>query len=138
MIYFIDTNIFLRVLVQDDIKLAKDCIQLLKNVKEGKLKAVTNSLVLAEIVWTLQSFYKLSKRQTVRALKGILNLKGLTIRDQYNPQDAIFIYEKRKVKYIDAAIASIEQIMAKKWIIISYDADFDKLSVIRKEPKEVI
>src|SRR3990167_2121358 len=116
MIYFIDTNIFLRVLVQDDIKLAKDCIQLLKNVKEGKLKAVTNSLVLAEIVWTLQSFYKLSKRQTVRALKGILNLKGLTIRDQYNPQDAIFIYEKRKVKYIDAAIASIEQIMAKKWI----------------------
>jgi len=51
---------------------------------------------------------------------------------------AIEIYEKFPVKFIDALIVSNPKIFKKEITIISYDKDFDKLNVKRKEPKDVL
>ncbi|OGK35629.1 hypothetical protein A3A93_05215 [Candidatus Roizmanbacteria bacterium RIFCSPLOWO2_01_FULL_38_12] len=135
--YFIDTNIFLRVLIKEDEKSFQECILLLKTIKENKLKAVTSSVVLAEIVWTLLSFYTFPKNRTAEAVESIINLRGLQVLDNYNHRLAIKTFAQSKIKYIDALISSIKEILEKKWIIISYDRDFDKLNVIRKEPHDV-
>ena len=37
--------------------------QLLQSAQNGEIKLVTTSMVIAEIVWTLGSFYKLSREQ---------------------------------------------------------------------------
>lgn len=135
MIYFIDTNIFLRTLIKENKDSFNHCYSFLKAVKTNKIKAVTASIVLAEIVWTLSSFYKLPKKQVVEAIRSIVNLRGLKVVNKYNHLLAIDLYERRAVKYIDAVIASIDKIQAKKWTVVSYDTDFDRLGVIRKEPK---
>ncbi|MFS8159663.1 MAG: PIN domain-containing protein [Candidatus Roizmanbacteria bacterium] len=138
MVYFIDTNIFIRAIVKDDKKASSECEKLLTYIKEGSIRATTSTLVLAEIIWTLQSFYSFSKKGATRVVKGIMNLSGLSIVDSYNPLMAIELYEAKSIKYIDAVIATSEDVRAKRATVVSYDGDFDKVGVLRKEPSEII
>lgn len=135
--YFIDTNIFMRTLIKENKTSFENCYQLLRMVKLGKIKALTASLILAEIVWTLSSYYQFPKENVIQAIKGIISLRGLKIIDNYNPPFSLNLFSQKKVKYIGALIASIEEIQTKKWIVVSYDKDFDKLGVTRKEPEEI-
>ena len=53
-LYFIDTNIFLRVFVKENEKAFKECLDILELVKNGKIKAFINNLVIAEVNWILK------------------------------------------------------------------------------------
>lgn len=138
MTYFIDSNIFLRILVKENEKVFKECFLILNLIRQNKIKAFTSTLVLSEIEWVLEGFYKFSKEEIIKGLYSILKLKNLKIIDKFNSGLAIEIYKKFPVKFIDALIASNPQIYQKKVIVISYDKDFDKINVIRKEPKQII
>jgi predicted nucleic-acid-binding protein len=133
----IDTNIFLRTLLNDQPAQTKACVELLTAVKQNKIKGYIPDIALAEIVWTLSSFYKLSKKDVVAALSSIHNLRGLEIIGEYDHLLALATYKRKNVKYIDCLIASIPAVAQKKWIIVSYDKEFDQLGVIRKTPGEL-
>lgn len=136
--HFIDTNIFLRPVVKDDPEKTRDCRMLFEKIKKGEVKAFTSNLVLAELVWTGQSFYKIKKGQLTKVLKGIIGLKGLQIIDNLNSQAALEIWERANIKFIDALIASNPRILKKEVVVVSFDTDFDKIKVILKEPKELL
>lgn len=138
MRYFIDTNVFLRVLVKEDERSFNECCQLLELIKTNKIKGVISSIILAEIVWTLSSYYKFSKQKVAQAVRSVINLRGLQIIDRFDHRQSLNFYEKKNVKYIDSLIASIKDIKEKRWIVVSYDKDFDKLEIVRKTPSEVI
>ena len=135
--YFVDTNIFLRALVCDDKRKFADVIAFLEGIKQGCFKAYTSSLVLAEVAWTLSSFYKLEKKDVVKSLDSILNLNGLAILDNVDNAYALFLYKKHNVKYIDCLIYSGLVNKDREWIIVSYDGDFDKLGGKREEPVDI-
>ena len=134
MIYFIDTNIFLRTLINDNARMHQSCIEFLSRVKTNTLYAKTATIVLAEAMWTLMSYYQLSRDDSAAAVQSIINLRGLTIVDQYNHSLAIKLFQSSSVKYIDALIASISPVYQQEWTVISYDKDFDNLDIPRKEP----
>lgn len=136
--YFIDTNIFLRVVAKEDEKTFEECFRLFEKIKRNKIEAVTSKIVLAEIAWTLSSFYKFSKEKVVEALESISKTGGLVIVNDGDTRLAIELYKNHSVKFADCVIASLEEIQTGKWIIISYDKDFDKLKVLRKEPKNIL
>lgn len=139
MKYFIDTNIFLRYFTDEQSgKVFKDCSLVIENIKLKKILAVTSHLVIAEIAWTLPTSYGSGKNQVLKVLKAIETLNGLKIENTFDTGVANGLFEKHSIKYIDALIASNPQIQAKKMAIVSYDKDFDKLGVIRKEPSQVI
>ncbi len=48
--FFVDTNLFLRYLTNDNPKQADAVERLLRRAAEGQVRLVTNSLVFAEIV----------------------------------------------------------------------------------------
>ena len=138
MQYFIDTNIFLRVLVKEDETVFNDCYRFLEKIKANEIEAVTTSLILAEIVWTLSSYYEFSQKKVAQSVRGVINLKGLRIIDKYNHFSALRLFEDKQVKYIDTLIASIEDIQMGRWTVVSYDKDFDKLGIKRVEPSKII
>jgi len=131
--YFVDTNVFLRVIVKENRSLFQDSWDFLSLVKQGHITACTSNLVLSEINWVLSSFYKFNKQQVIQALESILNLKNLKINDKHDSFLSIDLYKKHKVKFVDCLIASNE-IFQKDTVIVSYDKDFDKLGVVRVEP----
>lgn len=136
--YFVDSNIFLRPIVKDDLEKVKECERFFEEIKEGKIKVFTSNLVLAEIVWVGSSLYKIKKDEIIKALKGILDFRNLKIVNNFDSRLGVEIYEKFPVKFIDALIASNPLIFQKKVIVVSYDKDFDKIGIKRKEPKEII
>lgn len=138
MLYFIDSNIFLRVLAKDNESQFGYCVDFLKALKENKIDAYTSTVILTEVVFTLKSFYKFEKQEIIRAYKSIINLRGLKIHDLHDHLKAAELYRKYSIKFIDALIAADPQILDKKVTVVSYDRDFDKLNVIRKEPEEIL
>ncbi|MGA3292237.1 MAG: PIN domain-containing protein [Candidatus Microgenomates bacterium] len=138
MDYFIDTNIFIRILELENQKIFNECSSLLKLVKDSKIKAFTSGEVLSEIVWVLSSSYKEPKSKIIKSLKGIVGLNGLKIVDEFDLEYALRKYEGKNIKFIDALIASNPKIQSKKMTVVSYDKDFDKLSIKRVEPSDII
>lgn len=136
--YFIDTNIFLRPIAKDDARKVKDCEELFQKIKNSEIIAFTSNIVLAELVWVCGSFYKIKKEEIIEILKAVSNFKNLKIVDNFNQSLAIEIYKDNSVKFIDALIASNSKIFQREIIVISYDKDFDKMNILRKEPKQVI
>lgn len=137
MKYVIDANIFLRIFANDDKKKAQECGVLIRAITDGKINAYTTSITIAEVVWTLQSFYSYNKENVVEAVKSITGINSLAIIDNYNHSIAFSLFEKNNVKFIDCLLASIPEIQKKEWAIISYDKDFDRLKIIRKEPGKI-
>lgn len=136
--YFLDTNIFLRRSIEDNIKQAEECDKVFSLIEERKIKCVTSALVLAEFIWTSLRFYKVSKEKLVKSLKSLFRLKNLTIKDNTDFFVALELFENNNIKFIDAMIASNDFIRKNKAIIVSYDKDFDKIGVNRIEPGELI
>ena len=69
---FADTNLFLRFLTNDVPKQAEAFESLLIRAGNGELTFITNSMVVAEIVWTLESFYRLDKKVIQTNILAIL------------------------------------------------------------------
>ena len=139
MNYFLDSNIFLRFFADEkNSNVQIECSELIKNIKEGKMKAYTSHLVLAEIVWTLDSYYEVEKEKIIKVLKTIESLGGLKIVDDFGTHLANTIFSEKSVKFIDALIASNPKIQSKKMTVVSYDKDFDKLGVKRLKPSDII
>lgn len=131
---FVDTNIFLRFLLKDDRKKAGRCKKLFEKAKEGKVKLFTSDLVIAEVVWTLESFYKLGKKEVSENVRRLLTLKNLGIPGASLLIEALVIYEEKNVDFIDA-YNYILMLHGGVESVASYDTDFDKLpGVLRQEP----
>jgi len=132
--YFIDTNIFLRVLLKDNEGFFKECSKVLNLIRNDEIQAFTSTLVLSEMEWVLRGFYKFEKQKVIEGLEGIIKLKNLKVIDKFNFQLALDIFRKNNVKFIDTLLASNLKIFKKEVTIISYDKDFDKIGVKRIEP----
>ncbi|MEW5803618.1 MAG: PIN domain-containing protein [bacterium] len=128
---FIDTNLFLRYFTRDDEDKAQKVLELLKRVEKGEEKVIASSLVMFEVVFTLESFYKVSKEEIKELLSPILDLRGLNLSDKGIYRQALDIYAQKKVSFADAFNAAF---VIKKGVkeIYSYDKDFDKLEGIER------
>lgn len=99
---FIDTNLFLRYLT-NDLPVQADAVEtLLHRAAAGELRLATNCLVIAELVWTLESFYKLAPAVIQDQLLAILNTPGLEIEDNDVIFQALLWFIEKRVDFIDA------------------------------------
>lgn len=99
---FVDTNVFLRYLTNDVPEQADAIERLLRGAADGEIALLTNSLVLAEIVWTLESFYGLSREAVKDKVLAILNTPGLEVADGEMVLQAASWYADKHIDFVDA------------------------------------
>jgi predicted nucleic-acid-binding protein len=99
---FADTSLFLRYLTNDLPAQADAVEQLLQRASTGDIVLVINSLVVAEIVWTLESYYGLARDSIKDKVLAILNTPGLEAVEGDLLLQAIFWYADKNVDFIDA------------------------------------
>ena len=99
---FVDTNVFLRFLTRDDPHKAKQARALFQDAIDGKVTLVTNLLVVAEIVWTLESFYELDKPDIATKVEKILNTPHLECPEGELILNALDLYATKNIDFIDA------------------------------------
>jgi len=99
---FTDTNLFLRFLTNDVPEQAAAFERLVRQAQDGQVSLVTNSMVMAELVWTLESYYALPPVEIQARILAILNTPGLEIEDGEILLQAILWYVEKHVDFIDA------------------------------------
>ena len=99
---FADTNLFLRLLTDDVPDQVDVFVDLLNKAARGEFQFVINPMVVAEIVWTLESYYQLPKSRIQSQILAILNTPGLDVIDSDLVLQAIHWYVEKNVDFIDA------------------------------------
>jgi predicted nucleic-acid-binding protein len=124
---FADTNLFLRYLT-NDVPVQADAVeQLLNRASDGEIVLVINSLVIAEIVWTLKSYYGLARGSIKDKVLAILNTPGIEAAEADLLLQAIFWYADKSIDFIDAFNAAW---MLTQGLAITYTFDRKHLSRI--------
>jgi uncharacterized protein len=100
--YFVDTNVFLRFLTDDDPGKAKRAEALFRKAVHGGILLTTSLLVIAEIIWTLESFYELNRIEIATMVEKILNTPNLECEESSQILLALDVYLAQNVDFIDA------------------------------------
>jgi predicted nucleic-acid-binding protein len=131
----VDTNLFIRYLTNDDPAKADRVEKLLDDAAAGKVKLVTTEMVIAEVVWVLESGYSLNNASIAPLIRGILATPGLDVINGPQIARAVEVYESANIDFIDAYIAAV---MEKQGITELYSFDRKHISrlkgIDRKEP----
>jgi predicted nucleic-acid-binding protein len=131
---FIDTNIFIRFLTNDIPEKADACELLFREAVEKNEKFFTTEMVIAEIVWVLESYYELPKKEVQEMVEKILITPFLFCAQKDLILNALTLYGDKNIDYIDAYNISVLKEEGIKEVY-SYDRHFDKIEwVSRLEP----
>ena len=135
---FIDTNLFLRYLTNDQPQQADQVEKLLRRAAAGKVALVTNVLVIAEIVWTLTSFYKIPREEVKDKVVAILNTDGIEVENTNLILQAALAFAEKNVDFIDAYTAAWCSANTVPVVCTFEQAHFKRLTgVVSKLPNEV-
>lgn len=130
----LDTNVIVRFLTGDHPVHSPRSRKLFARAAAGDVTLVVTDLALAETVWVLQSFYSLDRDAITAALKGLIESRGIEIRNKAILLGALRNFAQTDVDFVDAyhaAIAAAESVG-----IMSFDRDFDQFAGVKRvEPK---
>lgn len=128
---FVDTNVFIRFLTNDIPQKADACERIFKKAVEKKEIIFTTDMVIAEIVWVLESFYELEKEEIQPKVEKILNTPNLVCPNKDLILRALALYREKNIDYIDAYNALI---LKEKGVdeLYSYDKDYDRIDWLTK------
>jgi predicted nucleic-acid-binding protein len=88
-------------------------------------------MVIAELIWTLSSYYKVPKDDVIEKVSIIIGTENLYIPDKDIIADAIVLYSRKNIDYIDAYNAVFMKYHGLDEIY-SYDKDFDMIEGIKR------
>lgn len=121
----VDTNVFLRHLLQDIPDQAKLATEFVRDIEDGKITGLVSILVVNELVWILEKYYLLKRGIYIPKLIMLLQLPHLKIIEAKRETivDTLQGMRRRKVDFTDVYLSQI----AKKRQIVSFDKDIEKL-----------
>ena len=132
---FIDSNIFIRLLTQDDPKKASDCIGFFEAIDLGQLRPYLSNVVILEIQFVLIRLYKFPKEKVMNDIQKLLSLRNLTLIEKTNTVAALSFYKKHNIKYGDCLIATQ---IPKGVKLVSYDEEFTKIKIATYTPADFV
>jgi predicted nucleic-acid-binding protein len=123
---FFDTNFLLRFYLDDIPRQSAKARKMVQAAKDGVLLLVTDLIVICEMVWVMDSYYKVAKKQIAEKMTNLYRTTGLVVLNGEILPDALAIYVDKNIDFTDAVIGAIA---AKNHI--EYLASFDKKHVSR-------
>ena len=119
----LDANIILRLLTEDSSKQAEAIASLIRNARPNELELP--DVVLAEIVWVLQSYYSLKKPAIITSLRALIETKGIKLNRELLGL-IISIYQDNNISYIDAYLTARSKIENK--ILYTFDKRLEQIA----------
>lgn len=103
----LDTNVLVRHLVQDDKKQSAQATRRIgKAVEEGE-SIFLSGIVLCELVWVLETAYRLPRSEIVQALDRILATRGFVVGDRDEASLALERYRSGQGDFADHLIGAL-------------------------------
>lgn len=124
---FLDTNIVIRHLTGDPPEQARRAATFLADAEE----LVLVDLVLAEIVYVLESFYELPRAKVATLARAVLGFGPVVVGDPDLLYRAVEVYEKDRIDFAAAyLVACAERDGAD--VVASFDRSIDRVKTVRR------
>ncbi len=132
---FVDTDVFIRYLTDDDREKADRVEALLSRAAKGEIRLVTTELVIAEVVRVLESSYGLKSTDIAPMIRAIPATPGIEVVNGHLVRQALDHYPSRNIDFVVGYIAAL---MASKKITDVFAFDRRHMARItglsRREP----
>ena len=133
MMALLDTNILIRFLTSDKTQKFRGVYTLFESLEQGNLRVELKLIVLFQVVFVLKSFYSVPREDIATGMIDILEYKGIVVNEKKIVRRMMELWHDSKSDIVDCyLIACLEG--DKQNILYSYDRDFDKFEINRKEP----
>ena len=130
----IDANVLIRFLTKDDPEKAERTLRLFQKALSTAILYEVPSIVFAELVWVLDSYYGWPRSDIADKLAALLDMPPFYFPDRESLSQALHLYKTLNIDFIDAFLATSALGSSSKRIY-SFDKDFDRVpGVIRTEP----
>ncbi len=100
----LDTNVLVRYLAQDDRIQSPLATRFLEGVLSVEEPGFVSTVVLAELVWVLESNYQLGREQLATLLDTLLRAQQLKFQDPDSANQALRDFRASKADYVDCLI----------------------------------
>ena len=97
----LDTNVFLRILLNDIPEQVNIAEKLIKDGKKGRKILIVPQAVIFEIAFALEKFYHFPKENVIDKLNSILSSGYFRIQDLDIFKDAVDLYGREKLSLTD-------------------------------------
>jgi len=133
MMALLDTNVLIRFLTSDKTQKFRGVYTLFESLEHGDLRIELKLIVLFQVVFVLKSFYSVPIKDIATVMLGILEYKGIIVKEKKIVRRTLNLWHANKLDILDCyLIACLEG--DRQNILYSYDRDFDKFEINRKEP----
>lgn len=133
MIALLDTNVLIRFLTSDKTQRFRGVYTLFESLERGDLRVELKLIVLFQTVFVLKSFYSVPIRDIATGMLDVLKYKGIIVKEKRIVRRTLTLWHDNKLDIVDCyLIACLEG--DRQNILFSYDRDFNKFEINRKEP----
>ncbi|MDR4501158.1 MAG: type II toxin-antitoxin system VapC family toxin [Nitrospirales bacterium] len=129
----VDTNVLLRYLVGDEPRQTERATSLMERVEDGSEELDIPPVVVAEMIWTLEKFYEVPRRDIAQKLMTIFSFKGVRGPETSIISTALRSYASTKIDFVDCYLAS--RANEQNMVLYSFDKkDFSRLKTRWQSP----
>ena len=128
---YADTNLFIRFFTDEPAVQAQKSKRFLGEVSKGKYNLFICDLVIAEIIYVLESIYNLNRGNIVEKILAIAEIDNTVIENRSIILRALDLYEEKNIDFTDAYLAS-HFIKNNCNTVATFDKDFKKIDSIKQ------
>lgn len=130
MTALVDTNVLIRHLTGDPPELAARATACLASAE----RLILPDLVLAEVVYVLESFYEVARNKVAELARSIITFSCIQTLDSELLLRAVEVYETHRIDFVDAYLVAYAEITG-VCEIVSFDRVISRVPTIeRVEP----
>jgi predicted nucleic acid-binding protein len=122
-----DTSVLVRYLTKDPPSLAARARALMARAAAGEARIRIPSVVVAEVVWVLTSYYELDTTAVAGAVGDLIASDGVEAEDRDVLLDALRVMRETNVSFVDAYLAERARSAAEP--LATFDKGFRRLGV---------
>jgi predicted nucleic-acid-binding protein len=127
---FVDTNVLARHLTNDPPDHGRRAAEFLSAGDD----LLVPDLIVAELVYVLESFYKVDRERLTELVRGIVGLQSVVVADAPLLLRALEVYEVYRVDFAEAYLVACAEASG-VGIVASFDRSIDRVpTVTRIEP----
>ena len=101
-----DTNVLLRLLLNDDVRQARKAQALIDRAVSGSDQILLPDIVLCELEWVLDSVYEVPKAAIIKTLRRLLDAEEFAFLDRTAVAAALNDYESGSADFSDYLIGA--------------------------------
>jgi len=124
---FLDTNVLIRHLTGDPPGQARRATAFLERADELLLP----DLIVAEVVYVLESFYEVKRRRVAELARAIVGFPAVVVVDEPLLLRALEVYEVERLDFAEAYLVASAEVSG-VGAIASFDRTIDRLSTVRR------